>query len=47
MLRDLTERAFGGSVKAMVLQALAGRKSTPRELEEMERLLERIERKAK
>jgi len=47
MLRDLTERAFGGSVKALVLQALAGRKSTPRELEEMERLLERIERKAK
>ena len=43
LLRDLTERAFGGSVKALVLQAVAGRKSSPRELEEMERLLDRIE----
>ena len=47
MLHDLAERAFGGSVKALVLQALAGRKSTPRELEEMEKLLDRIERKTK
>jgi predicted transcriptional regulator len=44
MLHDLAERAFGGSVKALVLQALAGRKSSPQELEEMERLLERVER---
>lgn len=44
LLHDLAERAFGGSVKALVLQALAGRKSSPQELEEMERLLERVER---
>ena len=44
LLRDLAERAFGGSVKALVLQALAGRKSSAQELEEMERLLERLER---
>ena len=43
MLRDLAERAFGGSVKALVLQAVAGRKSSRRELEEMERLLDRLE----
>ena len=44
LLRDLMERAFGGSVKALVLQALAGRKSSPQELEEIERLLEKVER---
>ena len=37
------QRAFGGSVKALVLQALAGRKSTAEELEAMERLLEKFE----
>lgn len=43
LVRDLMHRAFGGSVKALVLQALAGKKSTPEELEVMERLLERFE----
>src|SRR5579872_1068230 len=43
LVRDLMQRAFGGSVKALVLQALAGRKSTPEELAEMERLLEKFE----
>ena len=43
LLRDLMNRAFGGSVKALVMQALAGRKSSPEELEEIERLLDRIE----
>jgi BlaI family transcriptional regulator, penicillinase repressor len=43
LLRDLMQRAFGGSVKALVLQALAGKKSTPEELETMEKLLERFE----
>lgn len=46
LVHDLVERAFGGSVKALVLQALAGRKSTRLEIEEMERLLDRIERSA-
>ncbi len=45
ILRDLTERAFGGSVKALVLQALATRKSTPEEIEEIEKLLDRLEGK--
>ena len=43
LVRDLMQRAFGGSVKALVLQALATRKSTPQELEAMEKLLDRIE----
>jgi BlaI family transcriptional regulator, penicillinase repressor len=43
LLRDLLERAFGGSVRAMVLQALATKKSSPEELAEMERLLDKYE----
>ncbi|HZU28765.1 MAG TPA: BlaI/MecI/CopY family transcriptional regulator [Bryobacteraceae bacterium] len=47
LLSDLAQRAFGGSVKALVLQALATRKSSPAELEEMEALLDRMERNGK
>src|SRR5438309_2275746 len=43
LLRDLMNRAFGGSMKALVLQALATKKSTPEELAAMERLLDRYE----
>jgi BlaI family transcriptional regulator, penicillinase repressor len=43
LLRDLLQRAFGGSVKELVLEALATRKSTPEELEAIEKLLDRIE----
>ncbi len=43
LLGDLMNRAFGGSVKALVLQALATRKSSAEELEAMEKLLDRIE----
>ena len=43
LVRDLLQRAFGGSVKTLVLQALATRKSSPEELEAMEKLLERFE----
>ena len=47
LLHDLTQRAFGGSVKALVLQALAGRRSSRKELEEMEKLLDRMEGESK
>ena len=47
LVGDLLNRAFGGSVKTLVLQALAARKSSPAELEEIERLLDRIEGGAK
>lgn len=43
LVRDLLDRAFGGSVRAMVLQALATRKSSAKELEAMEKLLDRFE----
>ena len=43
LLGDLLNRAFGGSVKTLVLQALSTKKSTPEELAEIEKLLDRIE----
>jgi len=43
LLRNLLDRAFGGSVKSLVMQALASKKSTPQELEELEQLLDRVE----
>lgn len=43
LVRDLLHRAFGGSVKALVLQALATKKSSPEELAAMEKLLDRME----
>jgi predicted transcriptional regulator len=43
LLRDLLDRAFGGSVKELVLQALATKRSSPEELEAIEKLLDRFE----
>ena len=43
LLRDLLDRAFGGSVKELVLQALAAKRSSPDELEAMEKLLDQFE----
>jgi len=43
-LRDLLDRAFGGSVKSLVLQALASKRSSKEELEAIEELLDRFER---
>ena len=43
LLSDLLQRAFGGSVKALVMQALATKKSSARDLEAIEMLLDRIE----
>ena len=47
LLHDLAQRAFGGSVKALVLQALASRKSSLEELEEIEKLVDRMEGRTK
>ena len=44
LLRDLLQRAFGGSVKALVLQAMAAKRSSKEELEAIEQLLDRFER---
>jgi predicted transcriptional regulator len=43
LVRDLLDRAFGGSVKALVMQALASKKSSPKDLEAIEKLLDRME----
>jgi BlaI family transcriptional regulator, penicillinase repressor len=43
LLGDLLQRAFGGSVKALVLQALSTKKTPPAELEAIEKLLDRFE----
>ena len=43
LVSDLLDRAFGGSAKQMVLQALATREAPEKELAEIETLLEKIE----
>jgi len=43
LVSDLLDRAFGGSVKALVMQALAGKKSSAKDLDAIEKLLDRIE----
>jgi len=47
LVSDLLQRAFGGSVKALVMQALATRKSSAKEIEAIEKLLDRIEGESK
>jgi BlaI family penicillinase repressor len=47
LLRDFIQRAYGGSVKSLVMHALSGRRSTAKELEQIEKLLERFEGGAK
>jgi BlaI family transcriptional regulator, penicillinase repressor len=40
LVRDLLDRAFGGSAAKLVVQALAARRATPEELVEIRRLIE-------
>lgn len=40
LVRDLLDRAFGGSASQLVLQALATRRASPEELEEIRKLIE-------
>jgi BlaI family penicillinase repressor len=47
LVNDLLHRAFGGSVRSMVLQALASKKSSPAELQEIDKLLDRLEGRSK
>jgi BlaI family transcriptional regulator, penicillinase repressor len=47
LVGDLLHRAFGGSVKTLVLQALSAKKSSPEELAAMEKLLDRFEGEGK
>jgi BlaI family transcriptional regulator, penicillinase repressor len=43
LVGDLLERAFGGSARQLVVQALAHKKASRKELRELEALLDRIE----
>jgi len=47
LLSDLIHRAFGGSVKALVVRALAVSKSSKEDLREIERMLDEFDRKKK
>ncbi len=40
LVRDLLDRAFGGSASKLVMQALNARRSTPEELGEIRKLIE-------
>jgi predicted transcriptional regulator len=40
LVRDLLDRAFGGSSSRLVMQALSAKRATPEELSEIRRLLE-------
>lgn len=44
---DVLQRVFDGSASDMMMHALAGRKATKQEIEEMRRLLSEYERKLK
>ena len=43
LVRDLADRAFGGSATQLVMQALSSQKSSPDELAEIRRLLNKLE----
>lgn len=40
LVRDLVDRAFGGSATKLVMQALAARRATPEEMAEIRKLIE-------
>jgi BlaI family penicillinase repressor len=43
LLRDLIQRAYGGSVKALVMQALGTSKTSPETLDAIEQLIDKAE----
>jgi predicted transcriptional regulator len=47
LVAGLLKKAFGGSSSKLVLQALASRRATPAELEEIKKLVQRLTREAK
>ena len=47
LLSDLVQRAYGGSVKSLVMHALATKKSSPQDMAAIEKLLDRFEGGAK
>ena len=43
LVGDLLERAFGGSARKLIMQALASKKTSPKELAEIRKLLKELE----
>ncbi len=43
LLKDLMDRAFGGSAASLVIQALSMKRASPEELEEIRKLLDKKE----
>jgi predicted transcriptional regulator len=43
LLKDLISRAFEGSVKALVMQALSTKKASIKDLEAIEKILDKFE----
>lgn len=43
LVRDLAQRAFGGSTEKLVMQALSSQKASPEELAEIRRMLDDLE----
>ena len=44
LVKDLLDRAFGGSAQKLVLQALSAKKASPQEIAEIRSLLDELER---
>ena len=47
IIRDLVARAFGGSSVSLVVQALADRKATPAERQQIRKLLDTLDRRSR
>jgi predicted transcriptional regulator len=47
LVADLLDRAFSGSAKKLVMQALSAKKASPRELAEIRKLLDQIKGNAR
>jgi predicted transcriptional regulator len=47
LVRDLLDRAFGGSARQLVVQALSAKRASKGELAEIRRLLDELEKQAK
>jgi predicted transcriptional regulator len=47
LLKEFLQRAYGGSVKALVMHALSVKRSSPEDLEAIEKLLDRMEGRSK
>jgi predicted transcriptional regulator len=43
LLRDFIDRVFGGSMKQMVMHALSGSKTSKREMEQIQKIVEQME----